>query len=120
MWTTRHTPTSWTSAATAVWTCAVTTELDPEGVEAGTLLAATDFTGARVLEIGCGDGRLAFRYASGSGTVVAVELDQQPIAKALKNCPPHLRERVALVQANALALPFRRERFDIAVLAWSL
>jgi 2-polyprenyl-3-methyl-5-hydroxy-6-metoxy-1,4-benzoquinol methylase len=41
----------------------MTNELDPEGVESRTLLQAADFNNARVLEVGSGDGRLAFRYA---------------------------------------------------------
>lgn len=95
-------------------------QLDPEGVESRALLSAATFAGTQVLEIGSGDGRLAFRYAEASGTVVAVELEREPIGAALEVCPPHLRERVTFVQANALSLPFRRETFDVAVLAWSL
>ena len=95
-------------------------DLDPEGVESRALLSAVSLAGARVLEIGSGDGRLAFRYADVSSTVVAIELERQPITAALDICPPLLRRHVRFVQGNALALPFRRGAFDIAVLAWSL
>ena len=36
-------------------------ELDPKGVETRAVLSAADFRDARVLEIGCGDGRVTFR-----------------------------------------------------------
>ena len=95
-------------------------ELDPHGVESSTLLEAADFNKARVLEIGSGDGRLAFRYAGASAFVVGIEPELKEIASALEVCPSDLRQTISFVQATAQALPFRAESFDIAVLAWSL
>ena len=95
-------------------------ELDPDGEESRALLQATDFNNARVLEVGSGDGRLAFRYANASAFVVGIEPQQKDLATAVEACPLHLRQRVSFLQATALALPFRNESFDIAVLAWSL
>jgi SAM-dependent methyltransferase len=37
---------------------------------------------ARVLEIGCGDGRLTFRYAPTAGSVLAIDSRDEAIAKA--------------------------------------
>ena len=98
----------------------MTSELDPEGVESRTLLQAADFNNARVLEIGSGDGRLAFRYANASAYVVGIEPKAKELSSALEVCPSHLRQRIGFLQAIALALPFRNGSFDIAVLAWSL
>ena len=95
-------------------------ELDPHGIESGMLLQAADFNNARVLEVGSGDGRLAFRYADASAFVVGIEPQAKEIAASLQACPPQLRRRVSFLQATALAFPFRKETFDIAVLAWSL
>ncbi len=95
-------------------------ELDPEGVESRALLQAADFNNARVLEVGAGDGRLAFRYANASAHVVGIEPQAKELASALEACPSHHRQRVSFLQATALALPFRNGSFDIAVLAWSL
>ena len=39
--------------------------LDPEGVETRVLHDLVDFRGKDVLEIGCGDGRMTWRYAGG-------------------------------------------------------
>ncbi len=95
-------------------------QLDPEGVESRALLGAANFTGARVLEIGSGDGRLTFRYASRSRTVAAVELERQPMTAAVETCPRRLRQRLVFLQADALMLPLRPAAFDIAIFAWSL
>ena len=96
------------------------TELDPDGVESQVLLQAADFSNARVLEVGSGDGRLAFRYANASAFVVGIEPQEKELAAAVEACAPHLRQRVSFLRATALALPFRNETFDIVVLAWSL
>ncbi len=96
------------------------TELDPDGVESQVLLQAADFSNARVLEVGSGDGRLAFRYANASAFVVGIEPQEKELAAAVKACTPHLRQRVSFLRASAFALPFRKESFDIAVLAWPL
>ena len=96
------------------------TELDLRGMESRVLLRAADFEKARVLEVGSGDGRLAFRYASASAFVVGIEPEAEEIVSALEACPPDLRRRVGFLRASALALPFRDDTFDIAVLAWSL
>ena len=41
----------------------MTIRTDPEGNETATLFDLVDLDGAEVLEIGCGDGRLTWRYA---------------------------------------------------------
>lgn len=75
---------------------------------------------ARVLEIGCGDGRLVFRYAEPAALVVGIEPAIEPLATAARACPPALRGRVAFAKADAAELPFRREAFDVALFGWSL
>ena len=95
-------------------------ELDPGGAESRALLESADFKNARVLEIGSGDGRLAYRYLDESACVVGVELEADEILAARKACPEHLRHHISFVQATALQLPFRSNTFDIAELAWSL
>jgi ubiquinone/menaquinone biosynthesis C-methylase UbiE len=96
------------------------TDIDPDRVEPHMLLQAAEFTSARVLEIGAGDGRLAFRYANASAFVVGIEPESRSLASAISACPPDLRRRVTFARASAVSLPFREESFDIAVLAWSL
>lgn len=95
-------------------------QLDPEGVEQRMLLDAVDFDGATVLELGVGDGRMTCRYASDCAMVVGVEPNEDDIATASSACNAEAQARVRLVQSSSVALPFRDNSFDIAVLAWSL
>lgn len=85
------------------------TDIDPEGRETHELFSAADFRGARVLEIGCGAGRLMRRYANVARLAVGVD-------SALDSLPP----RLACVQAGAFALPFTGGFFDVVLFGWSL
>jgi ubiquinone/menaquinone biosynthesis C-methylase UbiE len=98
----------------------MTLRKDPEGIETAHLRDFAPLTGARVLEVGCGDGRLTWRYAEAARRVTGIDPDAEELAIASCECPPHLCSRVTLTQAQAGALPFPRESFDVAVLAWSL
>lgn len=93
---------------------------DPEGMETHSLHRLLELAGRRVLEIGCGDGRLTWRYAREAGWVVGIDPNPIPLLKAQQECLPDLRSKVAFTQANSLALPFPSKLFDVAVFAWSL
>lgn len=96
------------------------TQHDPEAVEIKYLYDMTRFSGAQVLEIGSGDGRLTWHYAASAGPVIGLDPDAKRLAAAQNACPPNLRVKVRFVQSVAEYLPFRRETFDLALLAWSL
>jgi ubiquinone/menaquinone biosynthesis C-methylase UbiE len=98
----------------------MTSSFDPEGNEAATLASIPDLTGARVLEIGAGDGRMTWNYAERARFVVGVDPDGESLAYLLEDRPATLRRRVSGVVADSEHLPFAGERFDAAVLAWSL
>jgi len=94
--------------------------LDPERNEPAALFDyAESLAGKRVLEIGCGDGRLTWLYADQAARVVAIDPDADDIAVAIQACPPHLRERVEF-QVAALQEFEPSEKFDLALLSWSL
>ena len=93
---------------------------DPEGFEKKTLLKYADFADSRVLEIGCGEGRLTWKYAAASGLTVGLDPDFDSLRVARADCPPDLRGRVHLARASAYHIPFSKEKFDVAILAWSL
>jgi predicted RNA methylase len=95
-------------------------QLDPEDTEIIALLDyAGDLAGKRVLEIGCGDGRLTWRYAGRAAQVIAIDSDADEIKIALEDCPPKLRGRVEF-QATDIETFDAQEPFDIAILSWSL
>lgn len=93
---------------------------DPEETETRYLRDFAPLDGARVLEVGCGEGRLTWRYAAAARQVVGIDLDPARLPVAHRECPPHLRPTVAFALADSQRLPFSRETFDRAVLAWSL
>ena len=73
-----------------------------------------------ILEIGCGEGRLTWQYAKTARSVVAIDLDYDSLRVAKVDIPSNLEDRIHLACANSEYLPFSKEKFDIAILAWSL
>jgi ubiquinone/menaquinone biosynthesis C-methylase UbiE len=98
----------------------VSTWQDPDDNEIRYFNEFMDVENRRVLEIGAGDGRLIWRYAGAAAQVIGIDPDADGLQDALQDCPPELRSRVAFAVAQAEAIPFARQRFDRAVLAWSL
>ena len=93
---------------------------DPEGNESKRLHGLVDFAGRRVLEIGCGDGRLTWQYARKALSVTAIDLEAQDLRLATIDRPSALAATTRFVRADSIHLPFVKEKFDLAVLAWSL
>jgi 2-polyprenyl-3-methyl-5-hydroxy-6-metoxy-1,4-benzoquinol methylase len=92
---------------------------DPEGAEARVVGQTADFTGARVLEIGCGDGRLTWLYAPRAAGVLGIDPDEEQIGIARSATPPELADRVQFEVGEAEDLS-RTAVFDVAFLSWSL
>lgn len=93
---------------------------DPEQNETRHLRQFVVVTGKRVLEIGCGEGRLTWRYASASNLTVGLDPDKDSLRVAVIDRPSDLANKVCFTNSQAENLPFRKETFDIAILAWSL
>jgi 16S rRNA A1518/A1519 N6-dimethyltransferase RsmA/KsgA/DIM1 with predicted DNA glycosylase/AP lyase activity len=89
---------------------------DPEQHEIDALTAVgASFSRRRVLEIGCGDGRLTRRYAADAASVVAIDSDQDAIAE-LRLLLPTVDARP--IGIEHLALP--DHSVDAVLFAWSL
>lgn len=93
---------------------------DPEGMEIFHLNKVATFVNKRALEIGCGDGRLTWKYASSAGSVTGIDPDVQALQAAIQTCPRNLRQAVSFVRADSINLPFPQEKFDLAIMSWSL
>jgi ubiquinone/menaquinone biosynthesis C-methylase UbiE len=98
----------------------MTSTFDPEGREAALLASVPELDGARVLEVGVGEGRLTWRYADRARSVVGIDPDADSLGYLREDRPADLRRRVHGVVGDAEHLPFASERFDAAVLSWSL
>jgi len=91
-------------------------EEDPEGYEEDAFRAVMPpLASRRVLEIGCGDGRLTRRYAHLAGSVVAIDPDASAIAR-LSGALPQVDARA--IGAGELVLPPRS--VDVVLFSWSL
>ena len=100
----------------------MTIRVDPENNEPRALFALADFNGRRVLEIGCGDGRLTWRYADKVTHVTAIDPFDGSITRAQANTPDDLRSRVEFrhIGFNDFAAASKASTFDIVILSWSL
>ena len=92
---------------------------DSGGAEARVLVSTIDFSGASVLEVGCGDGRLTWLYAPRAASVCGLDPDEEQIALARSATPPELADRVQFEVGEAEDLS-RTAVFDVAFLSWSL
>ena len=93
---------------------------DPEGFEKKILHKFADLSNKHILEIGCGEGRLTWKYANASSLTVGFDPDQDAVRIARADSPSALHGHVHFAQASASNIPFSKETFDIAILAWSL
>ncbi len=91
---------------------------DPERTETKALHRFADFSGKRVLEIGCGDGRLTWQYAKQAKFVAGIDLNADDLRLATIDRPSDLP--ASFIRADSTHIPFAKEKFDIAILAWSL
>ena len=84
------------------------------------LLAFQNPTYARVLDVGCGDGKRTTGYIEKAGSVIGIDPNRELLIENFALRPKPYRGPIRLVQARAEALPFPCDAFDVALLSWSL
>jgi ubiquinone/menaquinone biosynthesis C-methylase UbiE len=94
--------------------------LDPERAETKVIHDLVDFRSRDVLEIGCGDGRLTWRFADQAASVLAIDPKEAEIAVARERAPGGLKSRVSFKVADIRAVDLPENAFDAAVISWSL
>ncbi|HEY7795718.1 MAG TPA: class I SAM-dependent methyltransferase [Gaiellaceae bacterium] len=94
--------------------------LDPEGAHLAALRRLADFRGLRVLELGCGDGRLTIPIARDAANVLALDTDADAVERARRSLPAELADRIAYRVASGKAIEVERHSFDLTVFSWSL
>ena len=99
----------------------MTIRVDPERNEIRALKEIGSWRGKKVLEIGCGDGRLTLRLASlGPELIQAIDPSTDLIRTARKNLPARLEKRIRYKVGSAEDLNYPSNTFDIAVFSWVL
>jgi len=94
--------------------------IDPEQDEIRALKQAADWRRKRVIEIGCGDGRLTLRLARLGASVHAIDPDAKLIRIARQSLPQRFSNRVHYHVGKAERLDQADASFDLAVFAWAL
>jgi len=94
--------------------------IDPEKNEMRALKGVTNWHRKRVLEIGCGQGRLTQRLAQLGSTVYASDPSAQLIRMARRNLPPRFAKRIHYQVGAAERVDHPGESFDVVVFAWAL
>ena len=98
----------------------MTPVLDPEGAHLAALLRLGDFGGRRVLELGCGDGRLTLGIAEEAASVLAFDPDREAVERAGQSLPAELAERVVYRVASGKEIELEPLSFELVVFSWSL
>jgi SAM-dependent methyltransferase len=95
--------------------------IDPEDLELKTLRSLASFARQRVVEIGAGDGRLAWPLAPEAAVWVALDPDPEEVQTGVADlaaAPQALPVCLLIADGRALALP--ADHFDLALFSWSL
>jgi 2-polyprenyl-3-methyl-5-hydroxy-6-metoxy-1,4-benzoquinol methylase len=98
----------------------MTPVLDPEGAHLAALRRLGDFQARRVLEFGCGDGRLTVSIAREAAHVLAFDIDGDGVERARQSLPAELAQRVDYRVASGREIEIERHAFEIALFSWSL
>ena len=94
--------------------------IDPEGAHLAALRRLGDFRGQRVLELGCGDGRLTLGLAADTDGVLAFDPDAEAVERARSSLPIELAQRVTYQVASGRQIEIKPGSFDLALFSWSL
>jgi 2-polyprenyl-3-methyl-5-hydroxy-6-metoxy-1,4-benzoquinol methylase len=94
--------------------------VDQQEVEPRRIESLVRLQGVRVLEIGCGEGRLTGFAASRAKSVYAFDPDGEQVETARAMLSSAEARRVRFAVHGLEALDVERERFDVALCGWSL
>jgi 2-polyprenyl-3-methyl-5-hydroxy-6-metoxy-1,4-benzoquinol methylase len=94
--------------------------IDPEEIEIAALQQAAHWRDRRVLEAGCGDGRLSLRLAQLGAQVAAFDPNPALVHKAQRNLPERFAGQIEYRIGSAEAMLHPEESFDLVVFSWSL
>ena len=95
--------------------------IDPAGDEIRALRGITNWRGKRILEVGCGDGRLTLRLAEfNPEKIIAFDPDPKLIRTARRTLPKKYDKRIEYRVGSAEHVKQKANLFDIVVFSWVL
>jgi len=94
--------------------------VDPQERELRALERVGRWRGRRILEIGCGDGRLTLRLARLGARVLAIDPDAGQVRAARAALPRRYAARIQYRVGSGERLPYHAREFDAVVFAWAL
>jgi 2-polyprenyl-3-methyl-5-hydroxy-6-metoxy-1,4-benzoquinol methylase len=98
----------------------MTRVLDPEQAHLAALRRLADFSCKRIIELGCGDGRLTVPIARDAAFVLAFDPDEEAVECARTSLPAELAGRVAYKVAPGDQIEVEPTSFDLTLFSWSL
>ena len=94
--------------------------IDREGNEIRALKRVTNWRSKRVLEIGCGDGRLTRRLARFGADIEAIDPVPELIETARQKLPRSFASLVRFNVGKSSRLEYVKGTFDLTLFSWSL
>ena len=100
----------------------MTVAADPEGISARTIQDFVDLEGRRILEIGCGKGRLTFPLAEIANHITAIDPGAEDIQHALEATPDHLKGKIDFISKGIEEFEPQDSspHYDLSIFTWSL
>jgi ubiquinone/menaquinone biosynthesis C-methylase UbiE len=93
---------------------------DPENFEIEHLEQIFPDINSRILDIGCGDGRLTRFFAQNASCVVGTDIEPEKLVIASKSLTEPIPGNVNFTAAEAELMPFADGTFNLAIFSWSL
>lgn len=93
---------------------------DPQNNEIKTLERYANWSGQRVLELGCGAGRLTERLAALGAIIAAHDPDEARIKEARQNLPAAYKAQVSYQAGGAEQITAPDGYYDLIIYSWSL